>query len=288
LAALLRDEQRSETWSPLMPLQPGGSQLPLFWIHGDWSNALLPEYLGPDRPLYALEHQALDGRPALYTRVETIAAYYLKELKSICPHGPYLLGGYSFGAAVAFEVAQLLAREREEVAMLFLLDPPGGAATSSAEASDESPQPFASARREARKSVRSRVKISLFNRLVAPRAWIGKTLQRARWKACLRNHRLLPPQLRSPYILDVYRKALRSYAPTTYAGPVTIVKDASRRYRPSLSWPDLIGGPVEIHEVTGGHMNLTKEPHVAQWATKLRDSLDRVTIPLQSRRRRYS
>ena len=68
LATILGDERRSETWSSLIPVHPAGALLPFFWIHGDSSNARLPEYLGPDRPLYALEHQAHDGRPALLYR----------------------------------------------------------------------------------------------------------------------------------------------------------------------------------------------------------------------------
>jgi acetyltransferase-like isoleucine patch superfamily enzyme/thioesterase domain-containing protein len=51
-------------------------------------------------------------------------------MKSRQPHGPYLVGGYSFGALVAFEIARILEAGGDSVEHLWLLDPPpptGGA-----------------------------------------------------------------------------------------------------------------------------------------------------------------
>ena len=121
----LLSTRRDAEWSSLVPVQTSGEKVPFFWIHGDSSNAHLPAHLGPDRPLFALEHQSLDGRPALHLEVEAIANHYLSEVRAIRAHGPYLLGGYSFGAAVAFEMARQLTIEGDEVALLFMLDPPG-------------------------------------------------------------------------------------------------------------------------------------------------------------------
>ena len=220
--------------------------------------------------------------------METIAGYYLQEVKTICPHGPYVLGGYSFGAAVAFEVAHQLASAREEVAALFLLDPPGHAQTPLSAAGNGSPQPGRPlARRKTGQSLFRRTKSALSDRLGVPRAWIRKTLQRVRWKACLLNRRILPPSLRSAYILDVYRQALQSYTPSRYAGPVTIIATNSPRHRPPFAWIDFITGPVEIHEMPGGHMDLTREPQVAQWAATLQASLERVTVTARSRPTRH-
>ena len=70
-----------------------------------------------------LEHQSPDGKPALYDRVETIAAHYLDEISTVQPEGLYFLGGYSFGAMVAFEMAQQLKRAGADVALLALLSP---------------------------------------------------------------------------------------------------------------------------------------------------------------------
>ena len=124
LATSLCQEKQPASWSSLIPVQPNGPKPPFFWVHGDLSNSFLPRYLGWDQPLYGLEHQSQDGKPALYDSVETIAAHYLGEIHSVQPNGPYFLGGYSFGAMVAFEMAQQLKKAGADVALLALLDPP--------------------------------------------------------------------------------------------------------------------------------------------------------------------
>jgi len=53
----------------------------------------------------------------------TLATSYLKEIKKVQPHGPYNIGGYSFGAGVAFEMAlQLEKDDPKNVKNLILLD----------------------------------------------------------------------------------------------------------------------------------------------------------------------
>ena len=69
---------------------------------------------------------------------------------------------------------------------------------------------------------------------------------------------------------------MRAYKPQPYAGPVVMFKGDTVSYRMPLDWPRLVSGPLEIHGTPGGHMDLTKEPHVAVWAARLRASLDRV------------
>jgi aspartate racemase len=75
----------------LLAVQPNGSKPPFFWVHGDHSFGILAAYLGQDQPLYGLDHQSQDGRLARYTRVEDIAAHYLREARSAQPRGPYCL-----------------------------------------------------------------------------------------------------------------------------------------------------------------------------------------------------
>jgi thioesterase domain-containing protein len=51
-----------------------------------------------------------------------MAAKYLDALRSVFPDGSYLLGGFSSGGIVAYEMAQQLQRQREQVPLLVLLD----------------------------------------------------------------------------------------------------------------------------------------------------------------------
>jgi amino acid adenylation domain-containing protein len=127
LAGVLRrwrdgtDEE--ERGSALVPLQPGGSRPPFFCVHGAAGQVLcfraLAQGLRPDQPFYGLQAIESEGAPA---RVEDLAGRYITEIRSVQPHGPYCLGGYSFGGVVAFEIARQLQDEGEEVALLALLD----------------------------------------------------------------------------------------------------------------------------------------------------------------------
>ena len=54
--------------------------------------------------------------------LEEIAAEHLATLRAIQPDGPYLLGGFCGGAAVAFEMAQQLQAQGERVDALALIE----------------------------------------------------------------------------------------------------------------------------------------------------------------------
>jgi amino acid adenylation domain-containing protein len=277
LAGLFTDDRREERWSCLIPIQEG-SKLPFVWVHGDSSTAVLPEYLGPDRPLYAFEHQAHDGKPARHTRVETIARHYIEELRTIRPHGPYLLGGYSFGAATAFEMAHQLAGAGEEVPLLFMLDPPG-------KVTEPSRPTRAHIIELARLGPRGKLGYLLraMNMFGRRRYWrmrdaIKARVEKLRWRACLGRGSLLPPSLRSPYILDLYRHALRNYAPSPYSGRVLIFRRGAMPYRLPMDWMNLTTCEIQTYAGTCEHTDLTKEPYLSVWATRLRESLDGMAL----------
>jgi thioesterase domain-containing protein len=42
-----------------------------------------------------------------------MAAHYISEMRSVQPHGPYFLGGFSFGGLVGYEIAQQLKKSGE-------------------------------------------------------------------------------------------------------------------------------------------------------------------------------
>ena len=126
LAAILRAEAPSDGWSPLVAIQPDGSRPPFFCIHGAGGNVLiyreLSQNLGSDQPFYGLQAQGLDGNLPLLTSIEEMAALYVKAIRRQQRTGPYLVGGYCGGGTIAFEVAQQLRSQGEEVALLALFD----------------------------------------------------------------------------------------------------------------------------------------------------------------------
>ncbi|HEY9874808.1 MAG TPA: amino acid adenylation domain-containing protein, partial [Candidatus Obscuribacterales bacterium] len=112
LANTLSPETDSLPWSPLVPIQPNGSNPPFFCVHPIFGVVLpyyeLGHHLGKDQPFYGLQPLGIDGKKPPLTRIEDMASYYIEALQVVQPRGPYFLGGWSFGGLVAFEMAQQL------------------------------------------------------------------------------------------------------------------------------------------------------------------------------------
>jgi amino acid adenylation domain-containing protein len=112
--------------SPLIPIQPKGSRSPLYCVHPGPGSPFcfvdLAYYLGQDQPFYGFQSQGVDGQDLPLKTIEEMAALYLEAIKAVQPQGPYLLGGYSFGSLVAFEMAQQLFRQGEQVSALIIID----------------------------------------------------------------------------------------------------------------------------------------------------------------------
>jgi len=126
LARIIRSEVPSSGWSPLVAIQPSGARPPFFCIHGAGGNVLiyreLSQNLGDDQPFYGLQCQGLDGSCPPLTKIGDMAALYVKAIRRQQAHGPYLVGGYCGGGLIAYEVAQQLRSEGEEIALLALFD----------------------------------------------------------------------------------------------------------------------------------------------------------------------
>jgi phthiocerol/phenolphthiocerol synthesis type-I polyketide synthase E len=126
LAEVIQDDKLSADWTSLVPIQPGNSRPPLFFIHAAGGNLLiyrdLIRRLGPEQPVYGLQAQGLDGEQPVLSRIEDMAKQYVKELKTVQPQGPYLLAGYCMGGTVAFEMAQQLRAQGQEVSLLALME----------------------------------------------------------------------------------------------------------------------------------------------------------------------
>ena len=281
LARLLNREEPTAPWSSLVALQPNGSKPPFFWVHGDSSNALLARYLGPEQPLYGFMHQSQDGKPARYTVVETVAAHYLEEVRTIQPEGPYFLGGYSFGGTVAFEMAQQLRRQREEVALLVLLDSyfPGkeienitsfrNVLTNITLFRDQAHRHLRNlallGAHEKLAYLLERVKGTIKGKINERTATISNILKRIRCRVYLALGRPIPPSLRSRYILDIYYQARRNYIPQLYPGRAVYFKSEKLSSYHRLNWDKLIAGGLEVYEVSGHHLDLREEPYIRFW-----------------------
>ncbi|MFJ8822760.1 amino acid adenylation domain-containing protein [Streptomyces sp. NPDC102467] len=117
--------QHDDYLGSLFGLRSQGDRTPVFCAAPamglSWGfTALLP--LLPERPVYALQDPAITDEDELAPSVDAIAAHHVRRIRTVQPHGPYLLMGRSFGGLVAYEVAVQLEQQGETVAFLGLLD----------------------------------------------------------------------------------------------------------------------------------------------------------------------
>ena len=54
--------------------------------------------------------------------VRELATHYVKLISEEQRHGPYFLGGYSYGGLLAYEMASLLTERKQSVAFVAMID----------------------------------------------------------------------------------------------------------------------------------------------------------------------
>lgn len=108
----------------LLTLRAGPASRLLFLLHPlggevlayrDFARALTT-------PVRVLAMRMTPGWGAGGVSLEELAAAHIEEIVALEPHGPYRLAGWSFGGALAFEVARQLRTRGERVGFLGLID----------------------------------------------------------------------------------------------------------------------------------------------------------------------
>ncbi|MFI8104593.1 amino acid adenylation domain-containing protein [Streptomyces sp. NPDC086023] len=126
LAARLRSGEARTAFDPLVPIRTDGDRRPMFFVHPMGGNVLCyvryARHLPEDQPFYALQAAGADPGTEALRSVEEIAASYVEAIRRVQPAGPYVIGGWSFGGFVAFEMARQLRAAGEEIRRLVLLD----------------------------------------------------------------------------------------------------------------------------------------------------------------------
>ncbi|KAK4061584.1 uncharacterized protein Triagg1_10293 [Trichoderma aggressivum f. europaeum] len=82
----------------------------------------LPPLFEGDNPVFACESPFILVPEEFHCSIDEASDMYAAAIRKTCPHGPYLIGGWSLGALYAFETAKRLRDTGEVVHGLFLLD----------------------------------------------------------------------------------------------------------------------------------------------------------------------
>jgi thioesterase domain-containing protein/acyl carrier protein len=290
-------ETSHQPWSPLVAMQPEGSKPPLFCVHAIGGGVTgyyrhLVRHLGPDQPFYGLQARGLEEQAGLqHPTIEEMAAEYIDALRSVQPHGPYLLGGASFGGMIAFEMAQQLTGQGESIALLALLDaePPRAFEEGSQADEEEEPEPDVALQSYHMAKAMALIagkelRLTLEElQVLPPEEALALVLERAR-EAGLADETIdLPWLLRYRQSFNARIRSGDRYRARPYPGRLSLfLTTGSDAAEPpagvdrSLGWRALAPEGVEAHWVPGSHDGMLLEPHVVHLAEALAASIDRV------------
>ena len=273
LANILREKGWSAPCQTLVVIQPGGSKRPLFFIHvlgeGLKFCRSLTSHLDPEQPIYGLAVGIMDEDSV--NKIEDVVAYYIKEMRSIQPEGPYLLAGIYCGGRIAYEMAQQLHEQGQKVALVALLDT----------LKDGEAIKIIPLQKRVLAHWNNFLRIGLTYLLNKRR--LREVKNRLMSIYCEFYERLgLPaPQACQSF---TYRKKKEGGMEWVFA-PKQVYPDRVTLFRPidnigfidpDWGWSELAPGGLEIHDVPGDTFSMLEEPQVQGLAEKLRDCIDRV------------
>src|SRR5206468_7090167 len=81
----------------------------------------LARHIFKEVPVYGLQSLGLDRQKRPLHTIEEMAVSYVDEITRQQPVGPYVLAGYCMGGKVALEMARVLRKRGQPVAMVGLL-----------------------------------------------------------------------------------------------------------------------------------------------------------------------
>jgi thioesterase domain-containing protein/aryl carrier-like protein len=113
-------------YKPLLQLQRGGPERPLFCIHPASGSSTvfssIAKHLPDDLPVYGLQAKALSDSGTGHSSIFEMAECYVQAMRSVQPQGPYRLLGWSFGGVVLQEMAAQLEAQGQTLEIGILLD----------------------------------------------------------------------------------------------------------------------------------------------------------------------
>ena len=252
-----------------------GSRAPFFCVPGIGGNVMnlqaLALRLGPAHRLVALRTGLASSQPR---SVEDLAADVAAAiLKHRCQRR-LMLGGYSGGAAIAFEVARQLSAAGHEVGMLVLID----------------------TRRPGWRTTARTLPATAWHFVANLPGWVRDDLLLSSRRQAWRNvRRHLRQAMRGRHtlegIIDTSRypaearlamqrefDLLEAYRPLPWSGPITLIRAQTQPLlllhdEAALGWSAVAPDGVEVVTLPGNHLTIMREPNVARLAEMLRERI---------------
>ena len=275
LAAALQEQGAGEIRATLVPIKTSGSCPPFFCVASmdALSYMYLARRMDSEQPFYALQPLEFLDVENPHIDVACMARHYINAIRTVQSAGPYIIGGMCSGGVLAFEIAQQLLEQGDEVALLALVD---------------TPRPLRGWLPSGVRWLVQRLGYHLGKfRTLRPREMPGYVFDRLRGLA----RKIMPGRrpgtgqaetrnVTVSYwkpIAQAYLRFLPDYTPRPYTGRIALFlgreTDMGTFRDPRLAWKELLHGEVEVHLVPGDHVAILREPHVRKLAAKLNECL---------------
>lgn len=266
----------------LTPLAEGPADAtPFFCVHPVGGHIFayraLAAGLGADRPVYGVRAEGFSGVAEPADSIEGMAERYLAAIKMVQPEGPYLLGGWSLGGVVAYEMAQQLTAAGEDVEVVVMIDSstPTGEPPMGATVIAESDDPLLAFMGLDLAGLGGEQLPELFTALQTMSASERQRFLRDRTDQAERVARLSATQREQ--LTQVFRNnyaALARYQPAPYAGR-TVLFRALRQVEPGRDTGGWAGLASDLREVgvPGHHYSMLQPPFVDELIRLTRDAL---------------
>jgi pyochelin synthetase len=300
-----------------VPINTQGTRPPLFLVHSEGGGVMsyvqLSRSLGRNQPVYGIRAAGLDDVTPAFDDIPTMAACYVEAMRKVRPKGPYVLGGWCLGAIIAYEMADQLRRQGEDVPLMLLLDAPNPAVLRAevieafgeeaykqipAEAADSAGAIATVLRLALRFGTPSdgadlrELEAMTVNELTAHlrtlaeddridylstklKAFDARSLQEANMLVGTMDRAYLR---KAVDVLKANAMAVIAYSPGTFEGAAVYVRPVEQLpWRPTTGWAETWHGwiaSLTIEDVPGNHLDFLQLPHVASVADAISRRVD--------------
>ncbi len=259
----------------LVLIKPGQPGLPPFFcVHGAGGNVMnlrdVARGLQPKQPVYGLQARGVDGAERPHEDLVAMAAEYLGEIRQTQPEGPYLLGGYSGGGVVAYEMAQQLTAAGQRVGALVLFD---------------TFSPLLERRRMTLGAALDRMRaegLAGYLGGVYHRRREGRRFRRDEeaLERVLATSEMVPPEIRETHLTRSFAAAMAGYHPRPWDGRAILFSALDVAWvfsgaGPTYGWDRLISA-LDVRRVAGNHATLLLEPQVGVVIAALNEEFARI------------
>jgi amino acid adenylation domain-containing protein len=275
-------ETKDVSWNSVVPIQTQGDKIPLFLIHGAGANITpfynLAQHLSVDQPVYGIQSKGLDGVEEPLETIESMAAYYLAEIRKVFPKGPFHVGGQSFGSYVAFEIAKQLKYKQEGVGKVILFDVP-------AYQLESNPDGLGRIKQKINQQIEKRVidiQLAMFNpdafKRMKKNSFLRKGSFFKRWLGIDKDKKASDLFVTIEKLREINHKAMDNYLLSRYDGDIILFKAKIKTFWVKddeyYGWKPYANNVLAI-EMEGDHNSMVDDPALVDgFAKKLQVLLD--------------